>query len=660
MAFSNNYGQVRITLRGLSFQDLATQGGEPRVAYHVDGAFFGMSGDIGGTFYDIERVEVNRGPQGTLFGRNAVAGTVNLVTRNPTDTLSGYLNAEVGNYSTANVDGAISGPLGGGFSGRLAFQTRNHSGYEYNVPNKVDVNNQNTQAFRGKLKYDQGGDFTAVLTADYFRERDRDGPLDIRTIVPGTVRLTETAFGAVFHDGNPRHDFSGKLQTTAKTSYGVTLDAKLALGNNFSLVSLTNYRHSDFLYHYTDGSNIVLIDTIKGAELAKQFSQELRLEKDFDRGNFVVGGNYYHQNYSMDSVNATRGALGGLIGFPPGSFLANGYAQGFTLGGNVKTNALAGFGQLTYEITDSTKVIVGARYSWEKKQLSDNFFDFDLLTPFNPNYVHTGGGISDSVSYKNFSPRVTLEQKLGPGQLIYATFAKGFKSGGYNVSAPGDPAYLPEKLTDYEAGFKLDLLDRKLRVNGAGFYYDYKNMQVVVAQTTSNRNVNAASSKIYGAEFEITAVPVPRLQLDAAIALLHSEFKKFDTLIPFNPAAGQVSLAGNRLPFTPKYTLSYGAQYTFDTSIGAITVRGDGQTKGQTYFDQFNIPSNSEGTYTILNASITWNDSDDRFSATAFVKNITNELVLNGTFMGGGLIGFPLNGRWDPPRTYGARFGVKF
>ena len=657
MAFSNNYGQVRITLRGLSFQDLATQGGEARVAYHVNGAYVGMTGDIGGSFYDIERIEVNRGPQGTLFGRNAIAGTVNVVTRGPTDDFSGYLNAEVGNYQTHNFDGAISGPLGGGFSARVAFQTRNHRGYEYNVPNMVDVNNQNMQAFRGTLKYDNDGTLTATLTADYFRQDDRDGPLAIRPAVAGLVGLTEAAFGATIYDGNPRHNYSGSLQFTDKETYGVALNTNLDLGNGYTLASLTDYRSSDFLYHYTDESDLVLIDSF-GGELAKQFSQELRLEKDLGRGNILLGAYFYSQDYNMDSENAALGALGGFIGFPEGSFLAEGYAQGFTLGGGAKTTAVAGFGQVTFELTDTTTLIAGARYSSEKKKKHDEFFDFNLLDPFDPNYVSTSPRGNDDVDYNEFSPRVTLEQHLSENQLIYAAFAKGFKAGGYNVGGRADP-YLPESLTSYEVGFKLELLDHRLRFNGAAFYNDYDDMQVVVALITSNMNVNAASSEIYGAEFEVTANLTDGLELDAAVAVLESEFKEFDTFIPFDPAAGAVSLAGNRLPFTPDYTLSYGAQYTFNARIGEITIRGDGHTKGQTYFDQFNTKQNSEGSFTILNASIGWEDPDERMSVTAFLKNITDETVLNGTFMGGGLVGFPLNGRYDPPRTYGVRFGLK-
>jgi len=655
MAFSNNYGETRITLRGLSFQELATQGGEPRVAYHVDGAFMAMAGDIDGTFYDIDRVEVNRGPQGTLFGRNAIAGTVNVITRDPTPDLSGYLNAEVGDYSTSNVDGAIGGPLADGVSGRIAFQTRNHSGYDYNVPHGTDINNQSTQAVRGKLKFDRLTNFTAILSADYTQERDRVGPLFVGVDVPGATPLSE-ALGGQVSDSNPRHNYSGQLPFTRKTSYGTTLDAKLDLGNGYSLASLTSYRHSDFDYHVDSDDSIPLIRT-NSAESAQQLTEEFRLQKDFARGNFVIGGYFYGQNYQMSTINAFYGPAAGALGIP--GALTSGFAQGFTLGGDVNTRSAAGFGQVTYELTNSTALIAGARYSSEKKSKSGEFFDFDVSTPFVPNPVHAGPTQSGSVSYSNFSPRVTLEQKMGPGKLIYATFAKGFKAGGFNLGGLA-PAYRPESLTDYEVGFKLDLLDQRLRINGAGFYYDYKDVQEVVALIASNEFINAAKAKLYGAEFELTFVPVQGLELDVSPAVLKSEFTDFPTFDPTNPALGSINLSGHRLPFTPQYTVSYGAQYTVDSTIGPFTVRTDGRSISQVYFDQFNTVQNSERAATILNASLGWKDLNDRLSVTAYVRNFTDKLYKNGTFVNGGAIGWVINGSYDPPRTYGVRFGVKF
>jgi iron complex outermembrane receptor protein len=667
MGFSNTYSQTRITLRGLSFQDLAAQGGEARVAYHVDGAYMAMTGDIGGTFYDIERVEVNRGPQGTLFGRNATAGTVNVITRNPTNVLSGYLNAEVGNYQTANVEGAISGPLADGLSARIAFQTRNHSGYDYNVPNDIDINNQRTQAIRGKIKLDKGS-FTATLSADYFNENDRVGPVLTGFSVPGTPTVF-ASLGAQLQDAgpnpNPRHNYSGHIPLNDKESYGATLDMALDLTDSLSLVSLTNYRHSYFIYHDDllsvnagaprPGSLIVS----RQFEKAKQFSEEIRLTKDFERGNLVLGGFLYSQDYATgrqgpvgNAVLSQLGNLfGNLFGFPPGAFedQPNIYVQGFLQGGAVDTRGEAIFGQATYEITDTTKLIVGARYSWERRTLHDAVGGLDLLTHIDdPTFVFPTG-IGAKVSYSNFSPRVTIEQKLGPDAMIYATYAKGFKTGGFNVAQPPS-SYLPENVTNYEGGFKADLFDGKLRLNGAGVYYDYKDLQtltiVVAPGGAGSVNVNA-TAEVYGAELEATAVPVTGLELDLAAAVIHGEF----TL---------GSLKGEKLPYMPSYTLSYGAQYTFGSGIGDLTLRGEGQTKGRTYFDNVNNPLNSQGAYTILNASLGWKDVDDRFTVTAFIKNITDKLASNGGFPLPGFLDGIIRGSWDPPRTYGVRFGVKF
>jgi len=263
------------------------------------------------------------------------------------------------------------------------------------------------------------------------------------------------------------------------------------------------------------------------------------------------------------------------------------------------------------------------------------------------------------VSFHNFSPRVTLEQKMGPGKLIYATFAKGFKAGGYNLGQ-SQPGYYPENLTDYEVGIKLDLLDRKLRVNGAGFYYDYKDLQVTVSGPFSAIIQNAATAKIYGAELELTAVPAHGLELDASAALLKTKFTQFDSYDPSRPQLGALDLSGNRLPNAPSYTLSYGVQYTVDTTVGPITVRGDGRSISRVYFDQFNGAPNSERAFTVVNASIGWKDAKDQLSATAFVRNLANGRHKNGDFVYGGIVGYPLAGDYDPPRIYGVQLGVRF
>ena len=671
LGFSNAYSQTRLTLRGLTFADLAAQGGEARVAYHVDGAYMAMSGDIGGTFYDIERVEVNRGPQGTLFGRNATAGTVNVITRNPTDTLSGYLNAEVGNYNTANIDGAISGPLADGVSARIAVQSRNHSGYSYNVPNQVDVMNQNMQAVRAKLMFDGSDNFTAILSADYVRSNERVGPELVGFSVAGGGAVF-TGFGAQYQDAgpnpNPRHNYSGQIPLSKKESYGATLDLKLELSDSMSIVSLTNYRNSDFRYHDdlgtfnpgTTGSGS-LIES-RQFERAEQFSEELRLTKDFSRGNVTLGGFLYSQDY--DTGGDGTGVKGGnavltqfgsflasVIGLPPSAYLAtpNQYTQGFIQGAGVRTRGEAIFGEVTFNLTDSTKLIAGARYTWERRTLVNSTLGLDLLTlAADPSFVLPAALPEQKTSYRNFSPRVTLQQELGEDAMVYASYTKGFKAGGFNAAQYS--SYKPEVLTNYEVGFKADLADKKLRLNGAGFYYDYQDLQTIIipADQSIPGSVNTnGNARIYGAELELTAVLTSNLELNAAVAVLDGEFTN-----------GAVK--GNKLPFVPTFTLSYGAQYTFPIANGGITLRVDGQTKGKTFFTEDNNPLVSQGSYTIVNASIGWRDAEDRLSVTAFVRNIGDTLAINGGFPLPGFLSGGIRGSYDPPRTYGIRAGVKF
>jgi iron complex outermembrane receptor protein len=657
VTFSDKNGEARITLRGLGFDNLFGSSAEPRTAYHVDGAYISQSADIGGTFYDIERVEVNRGPQGTLFGRNAVAGTVNLVTRSPTEHLSGYLNGEVGNYDMRNIDGAISGPLGDGVSGRIAFQTRDHSGYDYNVPNKVDINNLSTQAVRAKIKFSQSANFTATLSADYFRENDRAGGILLGFYNAGTVPPAIGAGGTI-SDGNPRHDFSNNLPATKRDALGFTLDANLNLGNGYSIASISSYRRSTFYYAVDiDMSNLPLISALNWIK-ADDYSQELRLNKDFRRGNLTVGAYFFGQSYEssardpIDSLLFSSGYSGTIGGV-------------FSLGGHTNATAFAGFGQFTYELTDTTKLIAGGRYSWERKSKSGEYAYVDAYAPntwsSNPRALTKAPPVllNGSVTFHKFSPRVTLEQKLGANQLIYATFAQGFKTGGWNLGQ-AQPKYDPESLTDYEIGFKIDAMDRKLRLNGAAFYYKYTDMQVSVTQAFSSMIVNAARARIYGAELEMTARPVAGLQLDASAALLKTEFTNYDTENPGINNSPLFHLADNRLPSAPTYTLNYGAQYTFDTNIGKITIRGEGRSTSNIYFDSFNQTSNMERAVTMLNTSLRWVDNSDKLSATLFVRNITNVLAKNGTFVYASFVGYPLAGDYDPPRTFGLRLGVNF
>ncbi len=659
--FSSANSQARISIRGISYDGLGGSPAEARVAYHLDGVYLARTSEILSTFYDIERVEVLRGPQGTLFGRNAIAGSVSVITRDPTNEMEGYLEADVGNYSNVKLQGAAGGPIADGVSARISFMTQDRSGYDYNVPNQTDVNDLRTRAIRGKIKFEPTSSLTITLSADYFHEKDKQGQLLLGYYNPGSP-IPAVAVGGIVTDGNPRHDFAGTLPSMKRNFYGFSANVNWDLGDNLDLVSITGYRHTENTVVVDVDSSSV--DAIHGNlfDRARQFSEELRLQKSFDRGNFMVGLYYFTENFFTNQTYPLD--LSTLLG-PP---FTNFQADGIQIGGTSKAVSWAGFAQADYDITGWLNLTVGARYGWERKKKINEYFQFrafDALfnpIPFDPTDapVPLGPLQNETNTYKNFSPKVTLTAKLDEDKSVYATYSKGFRSGGYNLGY-NTPGFFPEKLTDYEVGFKTEFLDRRLRINGSAFIYDYKDLQVNKANSTVGNSIqNAASAKLKGVEVEFIALPIEGLRLDGSLALMKSKFTDFTTFNDSRLGLGLLDLAGNRLPQAPKYTASYGAQYTAITGIGEMTFRAEGRSISGVYFDQFNVVENSESAFSIFNAYLNWKSNSEKLYGSLYVRNIGNKLAKNGSLVYSGITGFNINGQYDPPRTYGVTFGVRF
>jgi iron complex outermembrane receptor protein len=658
VVFSATNGEARISIRGVSYDGLSGGSAESRAAYHLDGVYLATTGEIFGTFYDVERTEALRGPQGTLFGRNAISGSLNVITREPTNDAEGYLQADIGNYDRVVVQGGVGGPLAEGVSARIAFKTENRSGYEYNPLKDLDLNNVNTRAIRGKLKLEPTENFTVVVSADYFRERDRQGFIFFGVSAPELNPLaTGETLGGIARDGNPRHDFSDYGPRQERDYWGLSANATLNLNDNFDLVSITSYRKGEERTDFdVDGTSANLAPGIIENRI-NQFSEELRLQGDFDRFNFIVGGYLFTRDFFTDQrfpVDAI------LFGNPT----PTGLLDGIHIGGTVETLAVAGFAEATYELTDWFSLTAGARYSWERKKRIGEFFSFNFGAPFNPDVpaplvLILGPPITSSDTYKNFSPRVTATAKLNDDTSIYATFSKGFRSGGFNLGY-NTPGFRPETLTNFEGGLKTELFDRHLRLNAAGFYYDYTDLQVSKADAFSNTIQNAAAAKLYGAELEVLAIPVDGLQIDASASITKSEFTEFDTFDPARPALGTLDLSGNRLPQAPKYTLSYGAQYTTQTDLGEFTLRAEGRSISNIFFDQFNRTTNGERAFTIVNAFVNWKSDDGKLYGSVYVRNIGDVLAKNGSLTFAGFTGYNIEGNYEPPRTYGITLGVNF
>jgi iron complex outermembrane receptor protein len=259
----------------------------------------------------------------------------------------------------------------------------------------------------------------------------------------------------------------------------------------------------------------------------------------------------------------------------------------------------------------------------------------------------------------SFTPRLGLEYRLSRDILFYATYAKGFKSGGFNNNAFGAPLQ-PEKLTDYEGGIKAEFLDHRLRTNLAAFYYDYSNLQLQKIIGSAAIPLNAGKAIVKGVEAEVAVRPLPHLELSANGSFLDTKIKNFSTADAARPALGVIVIDGNRLPQSPRYTINVAAAYTIVSAVGDFTLRGEAAWTDRVFFSFYNRPEVSQPAYGKYNAFLNYANERTGVSASVFIRNIANKRTISSAQVSAGFSRFPIVGAYDPPRTYGASLGYSF
>jgi len=638
-------GNARIAIRGIGFDNI-TVGSEQRVAIHLDGAYLSRPSAAMGAFFDLERVEVVRGPQGILYGRNATAGAINLVSRDPADSFGGYARLTGGNYSLFRGEGALNAPLGDDAAMRIAFTATERDGYGRNVTTGQDIDDESSRSVRGKLKYERDA-VKVILEGDYRYENDSNyGFHYLGAGNPLSAPLGLRVGGTVSAD---RRDTAADIQPqNHRELWGTSLTADIDLG--VKLTSITAYRDSRYRIRTDLDATSAPLSIYNQDENSKTFSQELRLSGDFGDSNWVIGGYYFHEKVNGGTnVPLDRQPVAG-----PRRLSVGYYAPG-----TIKTNAGAVFGQLSYGLTPELSLVVGGRYSFEKKSINEGVA-FDPVTPYTPGALPAlAATLAQNEKWNSFTPKVAIEFEANSDVFLYASVSKGFKSGGFNLGGL-QPPFAPEQLWDYEAGIKADWLDGRLRTNLSAFYYDYKDLQVSKVSGAVIRIENAAKAKIAGIEAEITALPMDGLELTANAAFLDSEYKNFTTSDPARPTLGVLDLSGNDLNQSPHYSFNLAAQYTVPVSGGEVSLRGEASFIGNQYFSPFNVVELSQPAYETFNAFLSYRNFDRGLSLSAFVRNISNQDVVSGGLVGSGLVGSPVVGTLLPPRTYGVVLGIDF
>lgn len=652
----NDYvGQARANIRGIG-QNTLSQGMDSQIAFNQNGVFLGQSFTAAQAFLDVERVEVLRGPQGTLYGRNATGGAINIISARPTEDFQGHARLSFGNHETVRTELVASGALAGDrLLGRLAFSTDNQAGYSLNLHDGKHYDDTATQSVRGTLVFNINPDWALTVIGDYFHRNDGSRATHLLGTSPGFPTITGVVLGGstIPLDDNgqaidPRLLNINTLPHSIQNSGGVLGELAGALSDDIEFKSLTAWRQADVRYTLDfDSTEIAFPGLDPGKDMSvrqnsKQFSQEFQLIGETGAFQWVTGLYYLHQK--IEPVYYT---LGINVSTPLTPFVVP-----LKLGGSSTTNAYAGFGQLTWRATQSLSLTGGLRYSYEDRSGLVRV----QLPAFAIDDVSSG-----EKSFEDLSPKFTLSYQANPAILLYATVSKGFQSGGFDVGAQPPPGgsivpFKPETVWNYEGGIKF----RKGWVSAdlAAFHSRYSDLQVSQIVDGLPQTTNAASSRIHGVELSTTLRPIANLTLSGSFAYVQAEFRNF---VQNDPLSGLVrDLDGNQLPGAPRYSSNLFASYTVPVGNNSIDLVGEWNWHDRIYFSEFNSRQVSQPAVSTFNASIRFNDGDGRWYMEAFGKNLTNELIATQKWITGAGFGSMVLGNLASPRLYGVSLHYNF
>jgi len=650
VAVKNVYGNSFpiITIRGVGF-NIFQANQSSAAAVHVDEVYLGSPALLGFNLHDIERIEVLKGPQGTLYGRNTTAGNINYVTRRPSDVFDALLKVGYGRFDEMRSEVMVNGPLASNLNGRLSGVYTRGDGWIDNALAGESGAGADVLAMRGQLQWTPSDDKSVLLRAHAGRDRSRISyykPVG-NVCPPGDEPNPQTCtdlLGYADPDSDPwsvRSNLSGRYDNPAHGA-SVTFNWELPWAQ---LTSIGAYDR--FERRYADDIDSSPANAVQQNydESFRQFSQEIRLASLPDAAiNWIVGA-YFAQDRVQLFRDADISDLAFLLDAPaPFVFLMN---------ADQTTDAQAVFGQTEWPLAERWKLTAGARFTRESKD-----FDYEnqLLIGGPPLAPNTSArGLEES--WNDLSGRLGLDFAVSDDVLLYASVSKGFKSGGFpagtTLSTEQVVPYDPEELVAYEIGMKSMLAARRVRFNAAAFYYDYRDKQEfayvpasVPGAPPSQVLTNAGKARLYGAEAEMVWQATERLQLTAGLGLLEAELREFRSAL-----LSDAEVVGNRLPNAPETTVNARVRYALPLANGsAVVFSGDASYEGGVYFDIQNDPYRREDSYVVSNASVTWTSADDLWEAGLWGRNLGNTAykVDSQDFS----FGFRID-TYAPPRTYG-------
>jgi iron complex outermembrane receptor protein len=645
LEFNKTVNEGNIFLRGVG-TNLYGPNTEQTVAMYVDGIYLASPQASLFSFNNVQQIEVLKGPQGTLFGRNTTGGVVHIITRDPSFTPALDLNVGYANYDTKSASlyatAGVSETIAANIAVNYADQGK---GYGRNLTTgaKTYIQADDNFGVRGKLLFTPTESTKILLTGEY----DHSVNTDAYRVIDGVVGPD----GVLSNFG--RYDVRGNLSELQRTNVSaVSLRIEQEVGP-LRLVSLTAYRDVDAKSVLDqDETPQIYADDLLSSK-TKSFSQELQLQSDSAaKIKWVLGAYYYAAKSGFVpadinlGVNATPG--------DPSSYVYLGHA---IFDDHQKTKSYAAFGQATTEILDKTNLTLGLRYTSE-----DQTFIVDRFSLF-------GAEIPVPTAKQNFKKltwRAALDHHFAQDVLGYLSYNRGFKSGGFNLLRPFDAPYKPEQLDAYEVGLKTQLFDRHLRLNLAAFYYDYREIQMQVPVAGATVVVNGPKAEVKGVELDFEARVTEALTLSGGATYLDSKYTKFPVgpvidsqgnqtdcnVPPNNPVC---DLTGNATTSAPKFVVNMTIDYAIDTNFGSLHPSVTGQyNDGYFYYPDNRLRQPS---YVLINAALTWTSLDEKYSVRLWGRNLTDKLYYLGRSEQGGLSDAE---RVAGPRTYGVTLSAHF
>lgn len=613
-------------------------GDDASVGVFVDDVYAGRAGGFRADMFDIERVEVLRGPQGSLYGRNVAGGAISVITKNPTEFFEGKFKGTVGSFNLVQLQGAVSGAISDTINGRFAGSIRQRDGWIDNVNTGAELRDQDNQSFRGKLDFRLSNTANFLVIADYAKD-DLNGP--------GARSITH--YDEVYGSPYPTQGQNDKVDlykdgSTEREIFGISGKLTVEL-DDYVFTSISAYREQDYYFfddltgRYLRDAGVSLMND--ASERSEQLTQEFRLQ-NLTNGplEWTAGIYLFHEDIArLEGWDSSKMyELQGVTGQQ---------SRGVWDAAN-ETLSYAVFGEASYRFDDHWGITLGGRYTYDKKE-------FDVIASGAPDllgFLQENYQVSEEKSWNSFTPKLTVNYFTAAGDMAYMTLSEGYKAGGYNgIAATEQAARVPfdqEKARNYELGYKTRLFDGAVSLNAAAYFLDYTNLQNFTTDIeTGEVRTATGDAEVQGFELDMNAYLMDGLNLFATYAFTDSEFTSFES---------DVSVVGNTLARTPKHSGSIGFNYQWLLANGqALDWRTDVTYQDEMFFSVSNDKAAQTDSYALLNTNVTW-ETMQGWEFSVYAKNLTDEDYVVHSFSLTG-VGFAIQGE---PRTVGVSVAKSF